>query len=165
LGGGIHHRIRMTTEVIRKVREIVGSTVPVGVRISQGKVNDFLHKWPEAEPGAATIFAALAGSAVDYIHVTELEAWRPAFTDVGPTLVRLARTYAPGVTIIANGSLQDPVRAAAALVDGADLIALGRGALSNPDWPQRLKDGQPLAAFAPALLSPLGNIKPAEQLA
>ena len=164
-GGGINHRIRMATEVIRKVREIVGSTVPVGVRISQGKINDFLHKWPEAEQDAATIFAALAKSAVDYIHVTELEAWRPAFTDVGPTLVRLAHTYAPDVTIIANGSLQDPVRAVAALVDGADLIALGRGALSNPDWPRRLKDGQPLATFSPALLSPLGDIKTAEQLA
>lgn len=164
-GGGIDQRIRMATEVIRKVREVVSSMVPIGVRISQGKVNDFLHKWPEAEQGAATIFSALAKSAVDYIHVTELEAWRPAFTDVGPTLACLAHTYAPDVTIIANGNLQDPLRAIAALADGADLIALGRGALSNPDWPQRLKDGQPLAAFAPALLSPLGDIKPAEQLA
>lgn len=123
----------MTTEVVRAVREVVGSTVPVGVRISQGKVNDFLHKWPEAEQGTATLFTALAGSAIDYIHVTEMEAWRPAFTDVGPTLVRLTHTYAPEVTIIANGNLQDPVRAVAALVDCADLIALGRGALSNPD--------------------------------
>jgi 2,4-dienoyl-CoA reductase-like NADH-dependent reductase (Old Yellow Enzyme family) len=164
-GGTIDRRVRLTTEVVRAVRQVVGSIVPVGVRISQGKVNDFLHKWPEAEQGAATIFAALAGSRVDYIHVTEFEAWRPAFADVGPTLVQLARTHAPDVAVIANGSLHDPIRAVAAFADGADLVALGRGALSNPDWPRRLRDGQALAVFDPALLSPFGDIKPAEQAA
>ena len=162
-GGTIDHRIRMVTEVVRAVRDVVGSTVPVGVRISQGKVNDSLHKWPEAEQGAATLFTALAGSAVDYIHVTELEAWRPAFADVGPTLIELARTHAPDARVIANGSLHDPVRAIAALADGADFVALGRGALSNPDWPQRLKDGRALTPFVSALLSPLGDIKATEQ--
>jgi 2,4-dienoyl-CoA reductase-like NADH-dependent reductase (Old Yellow Enzyme family) len=164
-GGTIDRRIRLTTEVVRAVRQVVGSIVPVGVRVSQGKVNDFLHKWPEAEQGAATIFAALAGSKVDYIHVTEFEAWRPAFAEVGPTLVQLARTHAPDVAVIANGSLHDPIRAVAALADGANLVALGRGALSNPDWPRRLRHGQALAVFDPALLSPLGDIKAAEQAA
>ncbi|AHG18663.1 NADH:flavin oxidoreductase [Chania multitudinisentens RB-25] len=162
-GGAIAQRLRITTEVIRAVRQVLGAAVPVGVRISQGKVNDFFHKWQEAEQGAADVFRVLAESSVDYIHITEFEAWRPAFADGGASLVQLARIHAPDVTIIANGSLHAAEQATAALADGADLIALGRGALSNPDWPLRLQAGQPLAEFNPALLSPLGDIKPEEQ--
>lgn len=162
-GGALAQRVRLTVEVARAVRQMLGASAPVGVRISQGKVNDFGHKWPEAEAGASTVFGALAHSGIDYLHVTEFEAWRPAFGDAGPSLLQLARRHAPGLAIVANGSLHDPGRAEAALAGGADFVALGRGALSNPDWPKRLKEGRALAAFDPALLSPVGDIKPAEQ--
>src|SRR3546814_2833019 len=74
---------------------------------------------------------------VDYIHTTEFEAGRPAFDDAGPSLAALARRHG-GVSVIANGSLDDPDRAAAFLAKGdADLISLARGALANPDWVDR----------------------------
>jgi 2,4-dienoyl-CoA reductase-like NADH-dependent reductase (Old Yellow Enzyme family) len=161
-GGSIDRRIRFSVEVARAVRQAVGDAVPVGIRISQGKVNDFMYKWPEAEAGAAAVFGALANSRLDYIHITEFEAWRPAFYDDGPSLVTLARKHAPELTIIANGSLHDPMHARQALRDGADLVALGRGALANPAWPHRVMDGSALKSFDGALLSPLGNIKSSE---
>lgn len=49
-------------------------------------------------------------------------------------LVQLARWYAKDITIIANGGLHDVCRAVEVLEHGADIIALGRGALSNPSW-------------------------------
>lgn len=161
-GGPIGQRVRLACEVVHGVRQELGSAAPIGVRISQGKVNDFTHRWPEAEAGAATVFSALAQSGADCLHLTEFEAWRPAFADGGASLVHLARRHAPGVTLIANGGLHDPARAANALGDGADLVALGRGALANPDWPQRLRDGLAPRAFDPALLSPLGDLKAVE---
>lgn len=161
-GGAIAQRVRLSVEVARAVRQAVGNAIPAGIRISQGKVNDFTHKWAEAEAGAAVVFGALADTGLDYVHVTEFEAWRPAFGDDGPSLVSLARRHAPELTIIANGSLHDPVRAEQVLRDGADLIALGRGALANPAWPRLVMDGCTLQSFDRALLSPLGNIKPSE---
>lgn len=161
-GGAIGQRVRLACEVVQGVKQELGTTSPVGVRISQGKVNDFSHRWPETEGGAATVFSALAQSGADYLHVTEFEAWRPAFADAGASLVHLARRHAPSVTLIANGGLHDPARAAKALDDGANLVALGRGALANPDWPQRLRDGLAPRVFDPALLSPLSDIKAAE---
>ena len=158
-GGAIGQRVRLACEVVRGVRQELGSTTPLGVRISQGKVNDFAHRWPEAGEAAATVFSALAHSGADYLHVTEFEAWRPAFTDTGASLVHLARRHAPGIALIANGGLHDPARAAHALDDGADLVALGRGALSNPDWPQRLRGGLAPRSFDPSLLAPLGDLK------
>lgn len=161
-GGAIGQRVRLSAEVARAVRQAVGGAVPVGMRISQGKVNDFTHKWAEAEAGAEVVFGALADTGLDYIHVTEFEAWRPAFDNDGPSLVSLARKSAPELTIIANGSLHDPVRAEQVLRDGADLIALGRGALANPAWLRLVAEGGVLQSFDRALLSPLGNIKPCE---
>ncbi len=163
-GGSAAHRVRLTVEVARHVRRTVGRSVPLGVRISQAKVNDATHKWSGAHEDAATIFGALAAAETDYIHVTELEAWRPAFGDSGPSLVSLARMSAPAATIIANGNLHDPAKAEAILDHGADLIALGRGALSNPNWPHRVRAREEIANFDPALLLPFGDIKLCEQI-
>ena len=161
-GGAISQRIRLTLEVAQAVRKEVGPSVPVGVRISQAKVNDFEHKWPEREVGAAAVFGALANADVDFLHITEFEDWKPAFDKEGPSLVELARKYAPGLTIIANGSLHDPERASTVLNQGADLIALGRGALANPDWPNRAAHGKRLRDFDRGLLAPLAEIKDCE---
>lgn len=161
-GGAIDRRIRFSVEVARAVRQAVGDAIPVGIRVSQGKVNDFTYKWPEAEADAAVVFGALASTRLDYIHVTEFEAWRPAFGDSSPTLVSLAHKHAPGLTIIANGSLHDPIRAEQVLLGGADLVALGRGALANPGWPHQVREGSALKSFDGTLLSPHGNIKSSE---
>lgn len=161
-GGDLERRIRLHVEVARAVRAAVGDDVPVGIRISQSKVNDFAHRWAEGADGAATVFARLAAAGLDYVHITEFEAWRPAFGDAGPSLVAHARRAAPGLTIIANGGLHDPARAAQLLDEGADLVAIGRGALANPDWPQRVAAAQPLQPFDPAMLTPLADIKPGE---
>ena len=161
--GDIRQRLSLSLEVYKAVRSAVGANVPVGIRISQGKVNDFEHKWKEGEAGAEIVFGTLAEAGIDFIHVTEHEAWQPAFGE-GPSLAALARRYAPNVTVIANGKLHDPTRAAQALEDGADLIAIGRGALANPDWPQKVENAQALAEFDPSLLGPIAHIKASETL-
>lgn len=158
-GGNVTNRIRLAVEVVKAVRAAVGEATPVGIRISQGKVNDFFHKWAEKEDGASVIFGSLADAGVDYIHVTEFEAWRPAFDEKGPTLVQLARRYARNTLLIANGGLHYPAMAERVLEDGADVIALGRSALSNPNWPNRVREGLALVEFDQTILSPIADIK------
>ncbi|MFJ2983250.1 MULTISPECIES: NADH:flavin oxidoreductase [unclassified Pseudomonas] len=161
-GGSTQNRIALTLEVVKAVRAAVGGAVPLGVRISQGKVNDFGHKWAQGEADAEVIFGALGDSALDFIHVTEFEAWQPAFDKGQASLVALARRFAPQVTIIANGGLHDDSRADSALIDGADMIALGKAALANPDYPQRLAAGQAIAEFDGVVLGPIADIKASE---
>ncbi|KEZ65927.1 NADH:flavin oxidoreductase, partial [Pseudomonas amygdali pv. tabaci str. ATCC 11528] len=114
------------------------------------------------ERDAEIIFGALADAGVDYIHVTEHEAWQPAFAQGDASLVKLARRYAPDVALIANGGLHDPEKADQVLHQGADIIAVGKGALANPDLPQLLRQGEPLRDFDPAILGPIANIKDSE---
>jgi 2,4-dienoyl-CoA reductase-like NADH-dependent reductase (Old Yellow Enzyme family) len=161
-GGGTENRVRLHALVLDAVRETVGPQVLLGIRVSQSKVNDFFYKWAGGQDDARIVFGALAAAGADYIHVTEFEAWAPAFGNDGPSLAELARQYAPGVPVIANGSLHDSVRAAQVLAAGADIIAIGRGALANPCFPSLLAKGAAPAVCDPDLLSPLGDIKDVE---
>jgi 2,4-dienoyl-CoA reductase-like NADH-dependent reductase (Old Yellow Enzyme family) len=161
-GGATENRVRLIVETFKAVRAKLGAEVPVGVRISQGKVNDYHHKWADKERDAEIIFGSLADAGADFIHVTEYEAWQPAFAEGGPSLMRLAKRYAPKAVILANGSLHNIERAVAALDDGADIVTIARGALANPDLPKRLSDRAALNEFDPAILGPIANIKEAE---
>lgn len=161
-GGSIEGRVRLLSEVVRAVKTAVGDEVPVGIRISQGKVNDFTSKWPGGEDDARVIFGTLAAAGADFIHVTEFEAWQPAFAGGSDSLVTLARRHAAGVTIIANGSLDSIERATQALAAGADIVAVGRAALANPDLPRLFERGSAPRAFDSAILGPIADIKESE---
>lgn len=160
-GGTTKNRARLTVEVINAVRAAVGKNIPLGVRISQGKVNDFHHKWADSEKDAEIIFGSLSEAGVDYIHVTEFEAWQPAFGS-GPSLAQFAKKYAPNTIVLANGSLHDVEKAEAVLKGGADVVTLGRGALANPDFPARVAHAEQLRDFDPAVLSPIADVKESE---
>lgn len=156
-------RMRLMLEVIQAVRSSVGPDFLLGVRISQGKVNDFYHKWAGGEDDAAYVFGSLGEQAIDYIHTTEFEAWRPAFDGGAATLAGLARKHGR-VPVMANGSLHAPGQAASLIVRGdADLVSLGRGALANPDWPGRLASGRASEPFDPAMLTPIADLANADR--
>ncbi len=161
-GGSTERRVRLAVEILKAVREKVGAATPVGIRISQAKVNDYEHKWVGRERDAEVIFGSLNDAGVDFIHVTEYEAWRPAFRNKSPTLKNLARRYAPKAAVFANGGLHDVAQAVAALQDGADVITVGRGALANPDLPSRLSKRLSLSQFDPSILGPIAHIKDVE---
>ena len=161
-GGRTENRVGLALETLKAVRARVGPKVPVGVRISQSKVNYYRHKWAGTERDAEIIFGGLADAGADFIHVTEFEAWKPAFAEGGSSLMRLAKRYAPNAVIFANGSLHNIEHAVAALDDGADIITIARGALANPDLPRRWTDRSVLNDFDPAILGPIANIKEAE---
>ena len=156
-GGDLERRLRLIVEVTQAVRAAVGPEFTVGLRISQGKVNDFTHKWRNGENEAVQIFGTLAKLPLDYVHTTEFEAWKSAFGN-GASLASLARQHA-GVPVIANGSLQDPTRAADMISSGqADVVSLGRGALAHSDWPARVLRGVPIDEFDREILSPIADL-------
>jgi 2,4-dienoyl-CoA reductase-like NADH-dependent reductase (Old Yellow Enzyme family) len=159
-GGRTASRVALIVDVATAVRHAVGADFPVGVRISQGKVNESAHKWADGEADAAVIFGRLNDCDLDYVHVTEFEAWRSAFASADTYLAAFARRFAPRLAVIANGQLHDPVRAQALLSDGAaDIISIGKGALANPDWALRVRAGLPLVAFDPQMLAPLADLR------
>ncbi|MDZ3830790.1 MAG: NADH:flavin oxidoreductase [Sphingopyxis sp.] len=161
-GGAVAERLRITLETAEAVRAAVGQDFIVGVRSSQGKVNDFLYKWRGADE-AAEIYGLLGQAPIDYIHTTEFEAWQPAF-ESGASLASLAKRHS-GLPVLANGSLHDPMRAAQLILDhGVDAVTLGRGALTHADWPRRTASGTGIAEFDRRILSPLADLDNADRI-
>jgi len=65
--------------------------------------------------------------------------------------------------VIVNGGLGEPETAASVVAHGdADIIAQGKSALANPDWPNRVQAGEPLAEFDFGMFSPLADLDSAE---
>ncbi|MGH8084466.1 MAG: hypothetical protein ACREPV_04235 [Lysobacter sp.] len=157
-GGSLANRLRLTVDVIQAVRRTTTERFVVGVRTSQGKVNDFTHKWEGGEADAAQIFAMLGALPIDYLHTTEFEAWRPAFGEHGPSLASLARRHV-SVPVLANGSLHDATQADGVVArQEADFVSLGRGALTHADWPARLRAGEAHETFDRGLLAPIADL-------
>ena len=42
--------------------------------------------------------------------------------------------------------------------EAADIVSLGKGALSNMDWPDRVREERPLNDFDPEVLGYLGRL-------
>ncbi|AQQ53136.1 oxidoreductase [Planococcus lenghuensis] len=146
-GGSVENRLRLILQVTDAVRDAVGPEYPVGIRISQAKVNDANHKWANGEADAEVIFNSLKQAGVDYIHIAEPDAAAPAFGEEGPTLVELAKKYG-NTFVIANGSAGSPEVATSLLGNGkADLVTIGKAALANQDWPNRAAQGEELETF------------------
>lgn len=161
-GGNTQGRVSLLAEIVEKVKKEIGQSARVGIRISQGKVNDFTSKWPGGETDAQIIFSALAQAGADFIHVTEYDASKPAFPEGQDTLVSLAHRYAPGVSIIANGGLEDLESAGKVLDAGASVLAIGKAALANPDLPNRLEAQLEMRPFNGDVLQPIANVKESE---
>lgn len=161
-GGNAAARLQITIEVVGAVRAAVGPDFVVGVRSSQGKVNDFHHKW-RGEEEAAQIYALLGQLPIDYLHTTEFEAWQPAFGE-GASLASLAKRHS-GLPVLANGSLHDRGRAVDMLAGhDADVVTLGRGALTHADWPRRVQTGAATEAFDQTILAPLADLANADRV-
>jgi 2,4-dienoyl-CoA reductase-like NADH-dependent reductase (Old Yellow Enzyme family) len=154
-GGTIDNRCRLTAKVISSVKQAVASDFIVGVRVSQGKVNDFDYTWPNGVDDGKMIFTALQKAGAGYIHfASEGKGFdHGCLTRNGESLTALAREIT-GLPVIANGGLGNPEEAQR-ILEGqhADLIALGTSALSNPDWPLRLVNNSNIIPFDPDMFA------------
>ncbi|WP_431933874.1 tRNA-dihydrouridine synthase [Nonomuraea jabiensis] len=159
-GGTVANRVRLAAEIVSAIRAEVGPRFCVGIRLSQGKVNDFTHRWAGGSRDAEIIFAALAEAGASYLHIaSEGRDWvETATLDGQVTITGLARKVT-GLPVLANGGMHDLARAAMVLQDGhADVLTLGRGALANPDFPRRLAQGLPMANFDHQMLQPMATL-------
>ncbi|WP_148863338.1 oxidoreductase [Marinobacter fonticola] len=157
-GGGIGNRLRVPRMIVRSVKDAMGEGFPVGIRLSQTKVNNMQHRWAGGEDDAALIFRSLAEAGVDFIHITGAGAVDPAFSNDGPSLAELARQHGR-VPVIGNGELEDPARAEALLAsEHVQFVSLARGALANPDWPQKIANHHDPRAFSTDMISPVATL-------
>ncbi len=155
-GGSTANRVRLTAEVVERIAAEAPEGFAVGVRVSQTKVNDVVYRWSGGADDVVVIAQALAKAGASYLHVaSEGRSWfDTARLADGSTVTSLAREVS-GLPVVANGGMHDPEQARRVLTaEDADFLAVGHGALANPDLPRRLAAGLDLAVFDPAMLRP-----------
>lgn len=144
-GGSIENRARFLFEVVERVGAAIGFD-KVGVRISpRGTFND-MELYEGIDEDYRFIAQKLSELGIVYLHVADHGVKGPSEIPE-PVRTGLRRSFS-GTYIPAGG--YSHVSGEADLASGyADLIAIGKPFIANPDLVERFRNGNPLAEMDP----------------
>ena len=103
-GRTLAERARFAVELIRAVRKAVGPVFPIGLRISQWKLQDFTAKLATTPQEMEAWLVPLAGAGVDVFHCSQRRFWEPEFTGSDLNFAGWAKKLT-GKTTITVGSI------------------------------------------------------------
>lgn len=146
-GGCIENRLRFMSEVVAAMVEAIGAE-RVGVRLAPfTSLNGTVDATPVETYSAAA--KLLNQHNVVYLHIAEVD-WDDA-PETPLTFRQAVREVYQGTLIYAGR--YNAQKGALALDEGlADMIGFGRPFVANPDLPNRIKAGYPLATHNPDTL-------------
>lgn len=156
-GGTLENRARLTVEVVQAVRRAVGNSYPVGIRLSQGTVTDPDYQLPEGAEGFHQIVEAVRDAGADFVHTTDGDVHRHNFASGDQSLASVAASV-EGIDLMVNGGIDETNHQDIANQFPGALLAVGKKALANPDFVQRLKDGKEIAELDFQMLLPKATI-------
>lgn len=139
-GGTPERRNRLVLEVARAAAEAIGAG-RVGIRLSPHGVFNATGAFAGADEQYLALVKALSALGLMYVHVLDHSAI--GAPPVPAQLKAGLRAAFQGPFILAGGYDKDSAQQA--LNEGqADLIAMGRAFLANPDLVERMRQGAPL---------------------
>ncbi|NSL91130.1 NADH:flavin oxidoreductase [Chitinophaga sp. Mgbs1] len=159
-GGSVANRFRLIAEIIDGIRTVVPAQFLVGIRLSEGKVNDMGYRWKNGLETAHAVLQEVKKASPDFIHIAvQSGEWeRDSFYEDGSSYAALARQIT-GRQVIANGGMHQLPLAARVLEEGhADLLAIGKAALADPYWPHHMQQGTAPQPFHRDMLWPQATI-------
>ncbi len=144
-GGDAERRARFAREIIHGIREKVGDSFPIILRISaEEKVEGgiTLEQTRETVPHLAEGLTALHVSAGCY---PSMEWVVQPYLQPRGCLVELARAMrsVTDLPILAVGRINDPLLASSIIEQGAaDFVSIGRALIADPDFPDKAREGK-----------------------
>lgn len=143
-GGSRQNRLRFPLAVIESTRAAIAqyATRPflLGYRLSPEEIET-----PGIRLDDSLHFVETIRDLVDYVHLSMGSYERTSLndaTDTEPLLAKFARVTRGHVPLIGIGSVVSPTDASAVLAGGADLVAIGRELLREPQWVQKVAAGK-----------------------
>jgi len=145
-GGGFEGFIRFPVEIIRRARQLVGPDFPIFFRIS----GDELVPMGRTVNESVEMAKRLVQEGVNVIDVSIGVTESSAVTSAPPEMeqgfnagMAAAFKKALPVPIIVVGRINEPDVAEEILSSGkADLVAIGRQSLTDPEWPNKVSEGR-----------------------
>lgn len=145
-GGSAENRARFTTLVVKAIRKAVGPFFPISLRFSADELLaggnsleetiDILSYFAE-EVDILNVSAALNDNLQYQIDKMNLaDGWRSYMS-------KAVKERFPEKITVTSGNIRSPRRAAEILESGdADLLAMGRGLIAEPNWVNKVANGQ-----------------------
>lgn len=157
-GGSMRNRIRLATEVVAEIRRSTGPDFAISLRMSQWKVQDFKAKLFESPGDLEEFVAPLVDAGVDVFHCSQRRFWETEFASEmnlaawtkkisgRPTISvgSVAMTGEHIDTLMGQSSSVSGIDRLLKMIDRGDfdMIAVGRGLLVDPLWPQKVREGR-----------------------
>jgi len=129
-GGSLDNRMRLGLEVVRAARAGLGPERVLLYRHTPVKADSYTIE------DSLAFAEKLVAEGVDVLDISRASKDAPA--DLAAPFRRF------GAPVIGVNGMDEVPRALEALNEGrADLIAIGRGLIADPEWPKKIRDGRP----------------------
>jgi 2,4-dienoyl-CoA reductase-like NADH-dependent reductase (Old Yellow Enzyme family)/thioredoxin reductase len=146
-GGTLENRARFAIEILTAVRDVVGSTMTVGVRMN---INEELPGGYDVNGGIELAQYLEATGMVDFLHLVVGSPWgnpsyiQPHFFDAAQWSDLAGRVRAAvSLPIVHTGRVNSPEAAEAVLAAGnADVVGMARAHIADPELLVKAREGR-----------------------
>lgn len=173
-GGEGRTRAEFGCAVVRAIRAEIGENMPIALRFSQFKMQDYRAVLAETPDALGALLQPLADAGVDVFDGSQRFFDTPIFEGSPLNLAGWAKVLTGKLSMTVGGVGLDKSAGPARHIDDSqrstnnlsrvierfergefDLVAVGRSILNDPAWFTRAKAGEPFAPFDPANLERL----------
>ena len=162
-GGDLTDRAQFAGEIIKECRKQVGTDIPIILRFSQWKQQDYAARLAETPQELEAFLKVFTDAGVDVLHASQRRWWEAEFTEIdGDNGLNLAGwckklTGLPSITVGSVGlgsdftgafrgedSKRRPIVDVIERLDKGefDMVGIGRALLQDPFWAKKIKLGQ-----------------------
>ncbi|MDA9786043.1 NADH:flavin oxidoreductase [Gammaproteobacteria bacterium] len=159
-GGSLENRARFASNIIQQSQKKTSSEFQVGMRISQWKQQDYEAKITSDKDELNLFLNILKNAGADFLHCSNRRFWEGEFSEDGLNLAGIAKktTGLPSISVGSVGVDKDFIKLYAGdhqtqttdldklherlNKSEFDLIAVGRALLSDPEWANKVQNGQ-----------------------
>jgi len=147
-------QVDFVCDLVCEVRRQVGAGYPICIRFSQWGVGDFDARQFHSPQDMENVLLPLKDAGIDIFHASTRRFWLPEFDDSDLNLAGWTRkiTDAPTMTVgniglVTRELFGDGPESIHELMrrynNGEfDMVAIGRPLISDPDWCQKVRDGE-----------------------
>ena len=177
-GASLRERVRFGADVIKAVRAGAGPDMPVILRLSRWKQQDYSVRLVHTPAAMAEWLLPLVEAGADVLHCSQRRIWEPEFPEIdgehGLNFAGWAKKLTGAATIsvglvglsgdavgafLGESSVPTGLEGVARQLDREefDLVAVGRALLADPDWAKKVhvREVANLRSFSPAALNTL----------